>query len=124
MAEKLDIKPADGKLGILTPGMGAVSSTFMAGIMAIRKGLSLPIGSLTQMGHIRLGKRTDGRQPLVKNFVPLADLDDLAAETMRRHAVEAADLLDGLRQRNAVALREHVARLCVRFLLQRHPDTS
>jgi myo-inositol-1-phosphate synthase len=77
MAEKLDIKPADGKLGILTPGMGAVSSTFMAGILAIRKGLSLPIGSLTQMGHIRLGKRTDGRQPLVKNFVPIAELDQL-----------------------------------------------
>ena len=77
MAEKLDIKPAAGKLGILTPGMGAVSSTFMAGIEAIRKGLSLPIGSVTQMGHIRLGKRTDGRQPLVKNFVPLAGLDDL-----------------------------------------------
>ncbi len=77
MAQKMDIKPADGKLGILTPGMGAVSSTFMAGIMAIRNGLSLPIGSLTQMGHIRLGKRTDDRQPLVKNFVPLADLSDL-----------------------------------------------
>jgi myo-inositol-1-phosphate synthase len=77
MGEKLDIKPAEGKLGILTPGMGAVSSTFMAGIEAIRKGLSLPIGSLTQMGHIRLGKRTDGRQPLVKNFVPLSELDDI-----------------------------------------------
>ncbi len=77
MAEKLDIKPAGGKLGILTPGMGAVSSTFMAGVEAIRKGLSLPIGSVTQMGHIRLGKRTDGRQPLVKNFVPLAEMDDL-----------------------------------------------
>jgi myo-inositol-1-phosphate synthase len=77
MGEKLDIKPAEGKLGILTPGMGAVSSTFMAGIEAIRKGLSLPIGSLTQMGHIRLGKRTDGRQPLVKNFVPLTELNDI-----------------------------------------------
>jgi myo-inositol-1-phosphate synthase len=77
MAEKMDIKPASGKLGILTPGMGAVSSTFMAGIEAIRKGLSLPIGSVTQMGHIRLGKRTDDRQPLVKNFVPLTEMDDL-----------------------------------------------
>jgi myo-inositol-1-phosphate synthase len=77
MAEKMDIKPATGKLGILTPGMGAVSSTFMAGIEAIRKGLSLPIGSVTQMGHIRLGKRTDDRQPLVKNFVPLTEMDDL-----------------------------------------------
>ncbi len=77
MAEKLDIKPAKGKLGILTPGMGAVSSTFMAGVIAIRKGLRQPIGSFTQMGHIRLGKRTDDRQPLVRNFLPLADLDDL-----------------------------------------------
>ena len=57
MAEGLQIKPAAGKLGILTPGMGAVSSTFMAGVEAIRLGLRLPIGSFTQMGHIRLGKR-------------------------------------------------------------------
>ena len=77
MSGTLDIKPAEGKLGILTPGMGAVSSTFMAGVEAIRAGLSLPIGSLTQMGHIRLGKRTEGRQPLVKNFVPLSNLDDV-----------------------------------------------
>ncbi len=77
MAEKLDIKPATGKLGILTPGMGAVSSTFMAGVIAIRKGLRQPIGSFTQMGHIRLGKRTEDRQPLVRNFLPLAELDDL-----------------------------------------------
>jgi len=77
MADKLDIAPAAGKLGILTPGMGAVASTFIAGVEAVRKGIHLPIGSLTQMGHIRLGKRTDGRQPLIKNFVPLAELDDL-----------------------------------------------
>jgi len=78
MAEKLQIKPAAGKLGILTPGMGAVSSTFVAGVCAIRAGLRLPIGSFTQMGHIRLGKRTDERQPLVKNFLPLADLNEIA----------------------------------------------
>ena len=77
MAEKLQIKPANGKLGVLTPGMGAVSSTFIAGVEAIRQGLRLPIGSFTQMGHIRLGKRTDDRQPLVHNFVPLASLDDI-----------------------------------------------
>ena len=77
MSEKLDIQPASGKLGILTPGMGAVSSTFMAGVEAIKQGLSLPIGSVTQMGHIRLGKRTEGRQPLIKNFVPLTELDDI-----------------------------------------------
>ncbi len=77
MAEKLNIKPAAGKLGILTPGMGAVSTTFVAGVHAIRQGLRLPIGSFTQMGHIRLGKRTEDRQPLVRNFVPVAGLDDL-----------------------------------------------
>jgi myo-inositol-1-phosphate synthase len=77
MGEKRDIRPATGKLGILTPGMGAVSSTFVAGVEAVRQGLRLPIGSFTQMGHIRLGKRTDGRQPLVRNFLPLADIQDL-----------------------------------------------
>ena len=78
MSDKLQIQPAQGKLGILTPGMGAVSTTFIAGVIAIRRGLRLPIGSLTQMGHIRLGKRTEDRQPLVRNFVPLAELDDIA----------------------------------------------
>ena len=58
-------------------GLGAVSTTFIAGVIAIRKGLAAPIGSLTQMGAIRLGKRTDGRSPLIKDFVPLASLDDL-----------------------------------------------
>ena len=77
MTTGLDVKPATGKLGILTPGMGAVSSTFMAGVIAVRKGLRLPIGSVTQMGHIRLGKRTENRSPLIKNFVPLAELNDI-----------------------------------------------
>src|ERR1700741_601094 len=66
-----------GKLGVLTPGMGAVSTTFMAGVELVRKGKSQPIGSLTQLGTIRLGKRTDGRSPLIKKFAPLADLNDL-----------------------------------------------
>src|SRR4029077_3321925 len=74
---KPEIKPATGKLGILTPGMGAVATTFIAGVEAIRRGLAKPIGSLTQMGTIRLGKRTEGRTPSVKEFVPLASLDDL-----------------------------------------------
>jgi len=71
------IQPAKGKLGVMIPGMGAVSTTFVAGVEAIRKGLAAPIGSMTQMGTIRLGKRTDGRSPKVKEFVPLAGLDDL-----------------------------------------------
>jgi myo-inositol-1-phosphate synthase len=72
-----DIRPAKGKLGILMPGMGAVATTFMAGVESIRRGLAKPIGSLTQMGTIRLGKRTDNRSPLIKDLVPLAKLDDL-----------------------------------------------
>src|SRR6476620_4668607 len=72
-----NLEAAKGKLGVMIPGMGAVATTFVAGVEAIRKGISKPIGSLTQMGTIRLGKRTDGRSPKIKKFVPLADLDDL-----------------------------------------------
>src|ERR1700746_3802890 len=71
------IAPAEGKLGILIPGIGAVSTTFMAGVEAIRKGLAKPVGSLTPMATIRLGKRTDGRSPYIRDFVPLASLNDL-----------------------------------------------
>jgi myo-inositol-1-phosphate synthase len=71
------LRPATGKLGIMIPGMGAVATTFVAGVEAIRKGLAKPIGSLTQMGTIRLGKRTDHRSPRVKDFVPLAALKDM-----------------------------------------------
>ena len=71
------IAPAKGKLGILMPGLGAVATTFIAGVMAVRKGLGQPVGSLTQLGTIRLGKRTDNRTPKINEFVPLADLDQL-----------------------------------------------
>ncbi len=74
---KVEIKPASGKLGILTPGMGAVSTTFMAGVQAVRKGIAKPIGSLTQIGTIRLGKRTDHRVPMIKDFIGLASLENL-----------------------------------------------
>jgi myo-inositol-1-phosphate synthase len=72
-----EIAPAKGKLGILLVGLGAVSTTTIAGVLAIRKGLASPIGSLTQMGTIRLGKRTEGRSPKIKEVVPLAGLDDI-----------------------------------------------
>src|SRR5271169_3311850 len=72
-----EVAPAKGKLGIMIPGMGAVATTFVAGVEAVRKGISSPIGSVTRMGTIRLGKRTDGRSPKVKDFVPLAGLNDL-----------------------------------------------
>ena len=70
-------RPAEGKLGVLLPGMGAVATTFIAGTMLARRGLARPVGSLTQMGTLRLGKRTEGRSPAIRDFVPLADLNDL-----------------------------------------------
>ena len=72
-----EIAPAKGKLGVMIPGMGAVATTFVAGVEAVRKGLASPIGSLTQMGTIRLGKRTEGRSPKIKEFVPLSSLSDM-----------------------------------------------
>ena len=75
--ENVRIAPADGKLGILIPGIGAVSTTFIAGVEAVKRGLGQPIGSLTQLAAIRLGKRTEGRNPRIKDFVPLSKLDDL-----------------------------------------------
>ena len=74
---EVKIAPAAGRLGVLTPGMGAVSTTFIAGVMAVRKGLEQPFGSLTQMGTIRLGKRTEERIPKIKDFVDLASLDNI-----------------------------------------------
>ncbi len=74
---KTNITPATGKLGILIPGLGAVATTMIAGVEAVKKGISQPIGSLTQMGNIRLGKRTENRFPKVKDFVPLAKLEDI-----------------------------------------------
>jgi len=71
------VPPAHGRLGVLLPGMGAVATTFIAGVESVRRGLSRPVGSVTQLGTIRLGKRTEGRMPLVRDFVPLARLEDL-----------------------------------------------
>ena len=73
----LNIEPVEGKLGVLMVGLGAVSTTFIAGVEAIKKGLGKPIGSLTQMGTLRLGKRTEGRVPRISEFVPLTAVEDL-----------------------------------------------
>jgi myo-inositol-1-phosphate synthase len=103
---KNTIKPAEGKLGILLPGLGAVATTLIAGVESVKKGLSEPVGSLTQMGTIRLGKRTENRKPKIKDFVPLAELNDIVwggwdvyadnvyeaakkAEVLERHHIEA-----------------------------------
>jgi len=87
------IAPATGRLGILTPGLGAVASTFMAGVLAARSQGVAPIGSVSQMAHIRLGNREEGRNPLIKDFVPLASLDDIvfgAWDPISANALEAA----------------------------------
>jgi len=77
MTANVHVEKADGKLGILLPGLGAVATTFIAGVSAIKKGIAQPFGSLTQMGTIRLGKRTEKRVPLIKDFIELAGLNDL-----------------------------------------------
>jgi len=77
MRRPVNIASPKGRLGVLTPGMGAVSTTFMAGVELVRRGESAPVGSLTQLGTIRLGKRTEGRTPKINEFVPLAKLDDI-----------------------------------------------
>ncbi|HEU4936667.1 MAG TPA: inositol-3-phosphate synthase [Vicinamibacterales bacterium] len=103
---KIDV--ARGKLGILLVGLGAVSTTTIAGVIAVRRGLAPPIGSLTQMGTVRLGKRTEGRSPLIKDFVPLSSLDDVmfgAWDIFEENSYEAAktagvleeDLLEKIR---------------------------
>ncbi len=89
----LDIAPATGKLGVLTPGMGAVSSTFIAGVLQARAEGKAPLGSVSQMAHIRLGKVEEGRSPLIKDFAPLASLDDIVFggwDPISANALEAA----------------------------------
>jgi myo-inositol-1-phosphate synthase len=123
------IAPAKGKLGVMIPGMGAVATTFIAGVEAIRKGIAQPVGSLTQMGTIRLGKRTDGRSPKINEFVPLARLNDLvftgwdifednAYESAMHAGVLEKDLLNrikpflsSIKPRKAVFDRNYVKKL-------------
>jgi myo-inositol-1-phosphate synthase len=102
------IAPAEGKLGVLLPGLGAVSTTFIAGVEAVKRGLGVPIGSLTQLATVRLGKRSEGRTPLIRDFVPLAKLEDLefggwdifednAYEAARKAAVLDPAMLEAVR---------------------------
>jgi myo-inositol-1-phosphate synthase len=101
--QKEQLAPADGKLGILLPGMGAVATTLIAGVLAVRKGGAQPIGSLTQMGNIRIGKRSENQNPKIKDFVPLTDLNDIEfggwdvyEDNVYQAAVKAAVLDTGL----------------------------
>jgi myo-inositol-1-phosphate synthase len=130
MVEKgVKIAPASGKLGILLVGLGAVSTTFVAGVEAIRKGTAEPVGSLTQTGTIRLGKRTENRCPKIKDFVPLAALEDIvfgAWDIFPDSAYEAAlhagvleksqiedlrEQLDSLKPMQAVFSQNYVKRI-------------
>ncbi|MEO1060798.1 MAG: inositol-3-phosphate synthase [Actinomycetota bacterium] len=98
-----NIAPATGKLGILTPGLGAVASTFIAGVIAARASGEDPIGSLTQMANIRLGERDEGRNPKIREFVPLASLDDIVFggwDPISPNALEAARTCGVLEERD------------------------
>ena len=109
---KPQIRPAEGRLGILTPGLGAVATTFMAGVESIRRGHSKPIGSLTQTATIRLGKRTDNRAPLIKDFVPLASLDDIvfgAWDPIPDDALTAARTAGVLEERDIAPIADFLA---------------
>ena len=103
MDKPLSIAPATGRLGGLTPGLGAVASTFIAGVIAARNGLAVPIGSVTQMAHIRLGQRAKDRNPLIRDFVPLAGLDDLVFggwDPISANVLEAARTCGVLEERD------------------------
>jgi myo-inositol-1-phosphate synthase len=106
----IDKTKPKGKLGILVPGLGAVATTFIAGVEAIRRGIAQPIGSLTQMGTIRLGKRTDDRSPMTKEFLPLADIADIefagwdifthnCYEAAKKAGVLGNDLIESVKDR-------------------------
>jgi len=125
----VSIKKPEGKLAVLLPGMGAVATTFVAGCLLARRGLGAPIGSLTQMGTIRLGKRTDGRSPLIKDFLELPGLDDLVfggwdifpenayetaahAEVLSKDHINAVkDELSAIKPMSAAFYPEYVKRL-------------
>ena len=114
MQQPKQIKEATGKLGVLLPGMGAVGTTFIAGCLLARRGLAQPVGSLTQMGTIRLGKRTDARAPLIKDFVSLASLDDLVFggwDLFPDNAYEAARTAEVLTPEHLALVRDELAQI-------------
>ena len=109
-----EIAPAKGKLGVLLVGLGAVSTTFIAGVEAIKKGIGQAVGSLTQMGTIRLGKRTDNRVPLIKDFVPLAQLEGPRLRRLghlSRFSLRSRDARRRARKRSAKQLKEPLQKI-------------
>ncbi|MBC7361496.1 MAG: inositol-3-phosphate synthase [Candidatus Aminicenantes bacterium] len=114
MKDKIEIKKPQGKLGVMIPGLGAVATTFIAGVLLIRKGLGRPFGSLTQMGTIRLGKRTEKRVPKIKDFVELAELDDLVFtgwDIFPDNAYEAAVKAGVLRKEHLDPIKEELEKI-------------
>lgn len=114
MKERIEIKSPEGKLGVLIPGIGAVATTFMAGVFLARKGLGKPFGSLTQMGTIRLGKRPEKRVPRIKDFIELAELDDLVFagwDIFPDNAYEAAVKAGVLRKEHLDPVREELEKI-------------
>src|SRR5689334_8251185 len=108
------VKPPDGKLAVFLPGLGAVSTTFIAGCLLARKGAAPPVGSLTQMGTIRLGKRTDHRAPKIADFVPLAKLDELefcAWDLFPDNAYEAAVHAEVLEARHLDVIKSELEKI-------------
>ena len=123
------VRPATGRIGILTPGLGAVATTLIAGVENVRRGLSAPVGSLTQMATIRLGKRAENRVPLIREFVPLAELKDIvfgawdpipddaytaakkAGVLEDRHLEPIAEYLKGIKPMPAVFENKYVTRI-------------
>ncbi|HIC92312.1 MAG TPA: inositol-3-phosphate synthase [Syntrophaceae bacterium] len=143
MKKGSQIRPAKGKLGVLIPGLGgAVSTTFIAGVEAVRKNSASPVGSLTQMGTIRLGKRTEKRIPKIKDFVNLAELNDLtfygwdiyedncyeaalkAGVLERDHIERVRPFLEGIKPQKAIFKREYVRNLEGHYIKseQDHPE--
>ena len=107
--DNVQIAPANGRLGVLIPGIGAVTTTFIAGVEAVKRGMAAPVGSLTQLATIRLGKRTDDRTPLIKDFIPLAGLNDLVFggwDIFEDSAYEAALNASVLERTQLEALKE------------------
>lgn len=101
------VAPPVGRLGVLTPGLGAVASTFIAGVIAAREGLFPPVGSISQMAHIRLGDKSEGRNPLIKDFVPLVSLDDMVFggwDPLSANVLEAARTCEVLQERDLASI--------------------
>jgi len=114
LKKSVEVKPASGKLGVLLPGMGAVATTFIAGVLAVRRGLAQPIGSLTEMGTIRLGKRTENRVPKIRDYVSLAETSDMVFggwDLFSENAYEAAKRAGVLENEQLAQIKDELSQI-------------